>query len=432
MRLNSIIKTILFAFLVLLTVSYENAQGMQEEGKRKIIDMGIYSVESLLEDDWKIEAEKDKGIIRFIKEEKEKILGFLPGKTKRFTFIQIARNLLLDPVRWHLEEEAVADDYRNEEERIMIEMGVKTRQIELKDVKKGLTQIGDKKLYFMSYKTVTIKQPKVVQEAVLYLYFPQDFKDTHNFYIFLIAETYQMDSPVKIDFTKYYPLIESFKAKPSVSREGLMHYRIGPFEFNNRLDIYEKIDKVSNTLLKSSLYKVVKEKTTETFKNYPILNLVDRDGDGKADEFQYLPEKGDRTTQEFGFIFDLNGDGKIDYIVFNGGPIFTKELKIFWMNYHLIDSNYDGKIDIIVYNDIDLDSDRFADEGITAWLYDKNFDGLIDEGEYLGKNINKPIEKIQGFLVINRVGKETKLKMEEKEIFGFPNMILSDINSMLL
>ncbi|MCX7771201.1 MAG: hypothetical protein N2202_09025 [Proteobacteria bacterium] len=428
MKGDIVTKFILFILLVLLLIPFRNAYG-EKEDDRKMIDMGSYSVESLPNENWKVEIEKEKGIIRFIKEEKEKIFGFLPSRKKRLTFIQISKNLVMDMNIWHLSEEKIADDYRNNEEQIMIEMGVKTGQIVLKDVKKGVTQIGDKKLYFMSYKAVSIKQPKIVQEAVLYLYFPQDFKDTNTFYIFLINEGYPLDSPIKVDFTEYYPLLKSFKAK-LLSKEDTISPGITPFEFGKRLEIYERIDKISNALLRSKIYKVIKENTTETFKNYPILQLVDRNGDGKPDEFLYFTKKREK-TQELGFIYDLNRDGKIDYIVFNGGPMFTKEFTFYWMNYHWIDSNYDGKIDILVYNDIDLDGDKFIDEGITAWIYDKDFDGSTDEGEYLGKKIKKVIEKKDGFLLIKRVGDETKLKMYEMEIFSFPNMILKDINSML-
>lgn len=168
-------RIILFTVFFLLLFSYTAAQEMQQESKGRIIDMGSYSVEAPLGEDWQIEIEKDRGEIRITKEAKQRILGFLPGRTKHLTIIQISRNQVMDPGKWRLAEEDLADDYRNMEESGMITMGVKTGQYELKDVIKGVSQIGDKKLYFMSYKTITAKQPKAVQEAVLYLYFPPDF-----------------------------------------------------------------------------------------------------------------------------------------------------------------------------------------------------------------------------------------------------------------
>ena len=53
---------------------------------------------------------------------------------------------------------------------------------------------------------------------------------------------------------------------------------------------------------------------------------MDRDGDGKADEFIFFQKKGEN-VQDFGFIFDLDNNGRIDYIVFNGGVCFTKDFR---------------------------------------------------------------------------------------------------------
>ena len=177
-------------------------------------------------------------------------------------------------------------------------------------------------------------------------------------------------------------------------------------------------------------------KETKTFEpDFPILQLIDRDGDGKADNFVYLTKSGEmpkdygfRSSQEFGFIFDLNKDGKIDYIVFNQGLAMTKDMKPYWSKYHWIDSNYDGKIDIQVVPTVDLDGDKFPDKGVTAWIYDTDFDGDVDKAEYLGKNFQKPIEKTEGVFIIKKWGIESKVG---KDYFSGMSKVLSDINSLL-
>jgi hypothetical protein len=205
------------------------------------------------------------------------------------------------------------------------------------------------------------------------------------------------------------------------------------FDFERRMYIYETIDELANQLWDSPKLFSLKKEKKETFEGFPILQLSDKDLDGKADEFAYLPQEG-RDTQEFGFMFDLNKNGKIDYIVFNGGLIPTKGFKkMIWQNYHGIDSNYDRKVDIFVYsNNIDLDGDKSLDEGISGWVYDTDFDGTVDKAEYLGENFIKPVEKREGIFIIKTVfgekkwGKELSFKKE-----FFMNLILSDINSMM-
>lgn len=163
------------------------------------------------------------------------------------------------------------------------------------------------------------------------------------------------------------------------------------FDRKNPLKLYETMDYWSHVLRTSRVHREIKQIRTTTFKGHPILSLSDRNGDGKVDSFAYYPENSQRTV-EFGFVFDLNEDGKIDYLVFNGGPMMTKDFEaVIWMNYHAIDSNGDGRIDIFVYNDIDRDGDRRPDRGVTAWLYDDNFDGKVDRAEYRGYSARFPV-----------------------------------------
>ncbi len=100
--------------------------------------------------------------------------------------------------------------------------------------------------------------------------------------------------------------------------------KLETFKFNERKNIYQTLDELANRLRASRKYTVLIRKETNSFEDFPILELVDRDGDGKADMFVYVTKSGElpkgypfRGSQEFGFIFDLNKDGKIDYVVFN-------------------------------------------------------------------------------------------------------------------
>ena len=199
--------------------------------------------------------------------------------------------------------------------------------------------------------------------------------------------------------------------------------KLGTFKFNERKNIYETFDELANRLRASRYYVVLKKKEIKIDDKVSVLELVDRDGDGKADQFVLYPTM----TPDFGFMFDLNKDGKIDYIVFNQGLALTKDMKPYWSKYHWIDSNFDGKIDIHVIPTIDLDGDKCPDKGVTAWIYDTNFDGDVDKAEYLGKDFQKPIENTEGVFIIKEWGIESK---EGKDYFSRMSKVLSEINSM--
>jgi len=206
---------------------------------------------------------------------------------------------------------------------------------------------------------------------------------------------------------------------------------LGPFDFEKRMYIFETINELAYQLKKSPKYSLLieeKRKIPEEVNDiFYVLKLEDRDMDGKADQFAFS-EKGE-DTQDYGFIFDLNRDGKIDYIVFNGGPMITKGLKIVWQNYHWIDSNYDEEIDIFVYNNnIDSNSDKSMDNGISGWVYDTDFDGLVDKAEYRGYDFVIPIKKENDVFTIKTIFGDTEYIYIKNE---FRNQMLSEINSIL-
>lgn len=221
--------------------------------------------------------------------------------------------------------------------------------------------------------------------------------------------------------------LRAFQQQKQSTLEGL-----GQFEYEKRFDMYETIDALSVRLLMIPRDVPLKTERTATFEGFPLLQLSDRDLDGTADQFAYMPEGGGN-TQEFGLMFDLNRDGRVDYLVFNGGPLFNRDFtKRFWMNFHWIDSNHDGRTDIYVYNAIDLDGDEFLDEGLTAWLFDTDFNGTVDRAEYLGRDFQQDIEEAGGSFHIMRAHKMHKdFPATDPESFKGMDMTFADINAML-
>lgn len=175
----------------------------------------------------------------------------------------------------------------------------------------------------------------------------------------------------------------------------------------------------------------MKSKRTVTFKNHPILDLIDVNGDRSPDMFSYSPKSGGN-SQDFGFIFDLNKDGKADYLVFNQGTQWIlNPFRIVATFHHWIDSDNDGKIDVLVFPDVDLNGDRAMDgEGVFAWMYDINKDGKIDKGEHLGNNFQQTMAVENGKINAKCV-MQAPSASSYTEFLERASKMLTDINSMM-
>ncbi len=204
--------------LVILFLFIFSCATTPQEKKTPIVDAGYFTVEPPYGtwppyDVWSCQVDKELGFIRFEKAKYSCVPGF-----RRFvgwTLIQVFRNGVKQE-GWHLSEEEVADNFRNEEENIMRLEGGAKGEYKVKDVKKNVTTIGGKKLYFMSYKTSTpfkvFGGGKIIK-AVLYLYFLPEFKENHIFYGFLFLESHVTGSLVTFDVELIYPVINSLKIK---------------------------------------------------------------------------------------------------------------------------------------------------------------------------------------------------------------------------
>ena len=117
-----------------------------------------------------------------------------------------------DKEKRDLSESQLAEDLIRDEESKLQKEFVEKERYEIKEVKKGTTAIGGKKLYFMSYKAA---KEEVRVDAVLYLYFPENYKKIQAFFAFFASEAY-LKGPLKPDLAKIHPLITSFKASDHV------------------------------------------------------------------------------------------------------------------------------------------------------------------------------------------------------------------------
>lgn len=205
------IGTMLIIFLPILLSCATTLPGRQYT-QGSIIDMGNFSVIGPPGNGWFVNIQKDQRKVEFQKRNVSQSTGFI----NESTLIHVLQNWVADEKLKRLSEEEVADDFRMKEELGMLFRGVGMGKYELTDVKKETTIIDDKKLYLMSYRTSGVGKPvprKWISEAVLYLFFPADFKERHFFYCFLIQQVKAEGFFGAYDLTPIIPVINSLKIK---------------------------------------------------------------------------------------------------------------------------------------------------------------------------------------------------------------------------
>ena len=200
---------IILVFFSLLLLSCATTGQFQRYTQGSIIDTGFCSITGPPGDGWSVNIQKDKHAVDFQKRNVSQSSGLID----EVIGIRVFRNWITDEKLKRLSEEEVADDFREKEEAGMFVMGMMRGKYLLDDVKKDTTTIGDKKLYLMSYRTSGLSQGKMINDSVLYLFFPADFKESHFFYCFLMAHAFIEGTREKGDLTPVIPVIKSLKIK---------------------------------------------------------------------------------------------------------------------------------------------------------------------------------------------------------------------------
>jgi hypothetical protein len=177
--------------------------------KEKEIDADSFIFRAPIDDSWKIEIEA-KGIVNIFKQAKSPFGSKLP-----LTSIRVVENRAMQE-RWNFTEEEVADEVRMNEEAGMMTLGGLQGEYYVSDVKKDTINVDGKRIYMMSYRNSGGKLfgKDKIMEAVLYLYFPPDFRESHKFYQIIIAEIHAINKQKETDFfTLAYPIINNLRSK---------------------------------------------------------------------------------------------------------------------------------------------------------------------------------------------------------------------------
>lgn len=168
---------------------------LQQEGAQQRVDVGSFTVDMPPGEGWEAQIEKRSGIVVF-RNFKKKVLGKTP------TVIWVLLEMQ-GPERWHQTEEDFVNDLWSLEEKEVIQRG-EIIGYSIKDIKKDTVTINGKRLYTWSYKIEEHRAP-LDDLTVQYLYFPQDFKETHIFYRFLVSEWFERVIPADTGLAISYP-----------------------------------------------------------------------------------------------------------------------------------------------------------------------------------------------------------------------------------
>lgn len=184
----------------------------------RTIEMSTYCLDAPPGADWVTEIDRERNLVRFTQTRysdtnSSSTAENLTGVTE----ILVARHSV--PLsQKDLDEQEIADRYRDEEQKNMVQLGVSQKRYQLTNIERGVVTIGRKTLYYMRYQApagswVGLEGTSIAQHAVLYLYFPPGFTPSRHFYVFHIHEAYQPADATIPDLAQINPVITSFRIR---------------------------------------------------------------------------------------------------------------------------------------------------------------------------------------------------------------------------
>lgn len=345
--------------------------------------------------------------------------------------ITLLESSILDEKMRKASAKDVADDFRNSEKNDMIERGVKRGLYELSDLIMGQETIGGK-LYFTMKGSTSVQGG--VQSGGLYLYFPSEYDNNY----FLIAHyseaTRSGDLPTFSFESEFLDVLQSVIHTPAIAiaieADKTAHGRVFQENHEDYIAFFPKaypVTQIPITGLRELEIRCQKRVAMRyvSFVGFgegyiflvvitkhefeaPAINLIDVAPDN------VIPPGG---TMDWGYVFDRNHDGKVDYLAFLDGAnlvvpddwtgdlpdqstTFTEETfkelvlpnmkLLFW---HLADDNFDG------YHDGTAVSTRNVESGwIDGWIAarDTDFDGNYDSCNYFQGRFRTDVGPCEG------------------------------------
>lgn len=203
-----------------------------------------------------------------------------------------------------------------------------------------------------------------------------------------------------------------------------------PFNRDNRMDFYQSMEFLPRIVWGKIEQKLLLKKQCIISDVSYLLALYDYDTDGIADQFVLQTLEGKNVSQEFGFMYDLNKDGKTDYVVYNGGLAMDKNNDFYYYFYHWIDSNFDGTIDVLTSNVFVSPGDSLPDPNPVLWIMDTDKNGKPDSIDCIdikNRNVNS-LKASEGIWSFNDMFGSKTVNSNDDQYFKFVNEYLKALN----
>ncbi len=215
--MHHIAKCLLLASLSLTFSSCATARLPNQGNVKAPIEMQTYRINIADERSWKdweasTTAENDTLVLKKLRK------WPLTGEVQGATIMTVIRNTIASQ-GWGLTETEHADNVRAIEEKIMREKGSVEDGYKLQELANGELVRNGKKLYFMTWTAsqrlegLPAYRRMSYAKSAMFLYFPEGYKDTHAFYVFVISDSILPPSFMSVNIEQIYPLIDDFEMK---------------------------------------------------------------------------------------------------------------------------------------------------------------------------------------------------------------------------
>lgn len=205
-----------------------------------------------------------------------------------------------------------------------------------------------------------------------------------------------------------------------------------PFDMDRRIDLYQAMDRLPRILLEKLQPKWIAEKSCTLNSKAYWLSFYDFDRDGQADQFVVQTQDKKALPNDFGFLYDLNGDGAADYIIYYGGSMITDQNPFYRYFYHWLDTDCDGRIDAVAYSHVVYSEDARPDPNKVFWIMDRDGDGAPDHVDYtdLSGRTTHQVLPSEGVWEYTTLFGPKSIASEDAMFFGLFNEYLEGVNDL--